>query len=82
MLNADFYILGPHDGDDITFWNIDKGWVTDFALGTPFTGEILTLPLPEGSVCVIPFSSASEPLAQYNPLPGGGAVENFFQKTY
>jgi hypothetical protein len=81
MIPAEFYILGPRVGEELTYWNLDKGWVTEFAEGTPFTGEILTLPLPEGATNVMAFSSASEPLAQSDPLPGGGAV-NFFHKSY
>ena len=72
-----FHILGPMIGEEPTFWNIDKGWV-DYNSSTPFTGEILTLPLPEGSTGVMPFSSENEPLAQYNSLPDGGSFEKVF----
>jgi len=83
MKDLDFYILGPRVGDELTYWNLDKGWVTDFGDASAFPKEILTLPLPEGATTVMPFSSASEPMSQFNLLPGGGVgVVNFFQKVY
>jgi hypothetical protein len=80
---AEYYIVGRPSGIDLSFWNLDKGWVTEFAEGSPFTEEILTLPLPEGAVAVIAFSSDSEPVAQFNPFPSGeGNNINFFSKVY
>ena len=72
-----FHILGPMVGEELTFWNIDHGWV-DYFDSTPFTGEILTLPLPEGATGVMPFSGENEPVAQYNTLPGGDVFEKVF----
>jgi len=85
MIPAEFYILGPRVSEELTYWNLDKGWVTEFAEGTPFTGEILTLPLPWGTTHVMAFSSASEPLDQYTLLHRGegfGDNGNFFYKRY
>lgn len=82
---AEFYILGPRVSDELTYLNLDKGWVTEFAEGDPFPGEILTLPPPEGTTHVMAFSSASEPLAQYTLLHregGFGDNVNFFHKSY
>lgn len=82
MNTPEFYILGPRIDNDLTFWNMDKGWVTDFGEGTPFTKEIMTLPLPVGSANIMAFSSASEPLAQYDLVPSGVGSGNFFHKSY
>ena len=73
-----FYILGPLVGEDITFYQLGEGWILEFENATPFTGEILTLPLPTGATSVMPFSSENEPLAQLNTLPGGVAFEKVF----
>ena len=75
--NPCFHILGPMVGEDLTFWNVDHGWV-DYTESTPFTGEILTLPLPPGATGVMPFSGNNEPLAQYDTLPGEGVFEKVF----
>lgn len=78
-----FYILGPlTDSQEPTFWNLDEGWVDDFDKATPFSGDILTVPLPGGMTCIMPFSETGEPLAQFDPLPGGGGGQNFFEKSY
>jgi hypothetical protein len=76
--DSSFYILGQLFGEDPTYWNIDTGWTIDYYNATPFTGEILTLPLPRGATGVMPFSSDNEPLAQYNTLPDGSAFEKVF----
>ncbi len=81
---VEYYILGRYKGIDLTYWNLDSGWVTEFADGSPFTAEILSLPLPEGSIAVMAFSSDSEPLAQYDLVKGVSVGEglNFFKKSY
>ena len=49
------------EGDVLTFWNIDRGWIDDYFTATPFNGEILTLPLPIGATGVMPFTHSNEP---------------------
>jgi hypothetical protein len=76
-----FYIIGPLVGEDPTFYCIGEGWILEFENATPFTGEVLTLPLPEGAIGVMPFSNENEPLAQYNTLPLSGS-QNVLVKVF
>jgi hypothetical protein len=81
MNETNFYIFGPLAGGDPSYYNIDKGWIYEFEDATPFTGEILTLPLPQGTTCVMALSTDFEPLEQYDPLSHKGS-NNFFQQSY
>jgi len=81
MNERNFYIFGPLSGGDPSYYNIDQGWVYEFEDATPFTGEILTLPLPQGTIAVLALSDDFEPLDQYDHVPSKES-NNFFQKTY
>lgn len=83
MNESNFFIIGPlNDSEEPTFWNIDEGWTDNFDKATPFSGDILTDPLPKGTTCIIPFSKEGQPLAQFGPLTGSRGNQNFFEKSY
>ena len=75
MKELNFYIVGPPaSNDEPTYWNVDRGWVIDPIKATPFTGEVLCRPSPEGTQIIIVIegllSQATEAVASYEPLSG------------
>ena len=86
MNSAPYYLIcGPfHEDHGCTFWSMEKGWVDseDFYSADIFPADIMTLPLPEGATGIMAFKSDAEPVAQFDLLPRGGVVENFFTKSY
>lgn len=89
MPEASFYIFGPETArEELTYWNADRGWVTDFNQATPFDGSILASPLPEGTEAVLPCLPDGTPLAQYDLLPPPGEalrdhmIRNLFERVY
>jgi hypothetical protein len=93
MTEPSFYIFGPETArEELTYWNTDRGWVTNFDKATPFDGSILASPLPEGTEAVLPCAPDGTPLAQYDLLPPLGEtgneslkscmVRNVFERVY
>jgi len=65
-----YFILGPRsDSDAPTYWSMDNEWVENIYKADPFPIDILTVPLPRGSVGVMPFTKEMEPEGFYQTLP-------------
>jgi hypothetical protein len=72
-----YYILGPRSqSDSMMYWSNTLGWVEDIEHADEFPIDILTVPLPIGSVGIIPFHSNGCPEGSYykyiSPMAGEG----------
>ena len=69
MLESDFYIAGPRDGDEQLWWNNEKGWVSPLDVATVFGRDILKYPLPVEGVNIVELIG-TKPIASYTPVVG------------
>lgn len=63
---SQFLICGPIGDDDApTYWNNDQGWVSDSREATTLPRQILTSPLPEGSVGILELTMFGFPVSYF-----------------
>ena len=68
-------------GEDCTYFNIELGWVEDKAQADIFPIEILTTPLPRGTVGVLEETVAGEEIRTLVVAPSPGGVLHISKKS-
>lgn len=76
MPNTNFLITKTCPCGEILYWTGRGLWLHEYEQAVKFPRDILTIPLPPGTSCILEVTDEGEPVAQYTvftlPQPPGG----------